>query len=139
MTFQTIPSAGQYGYIADALPQELPPNGWSFVQNIRFRDGYAERFNGSGQVFTTPSVTPYFITPYRVGTSKYWVHAGLANVYVDDGTTRTNLTPVSPYTGGVDDRWTGGSASGVLVINNGVDQPQFWGGNVANKFANLTG
>jgi hypothetical protein len=139
VSFVTVPASGAVGYVSDALPQELPPNGWSYTQNIRFRDGYAERFLGSSQVFTTPSVTPYFITPYRSLNSKFWVHAGIARVYVDDGVTRTDLTPAAPYTGGVDDRWTGGSASGVLVINNGVDQPQFWAGNVAVKFANLTG
>lgn len=139
MSFVTVPASGQVGYVADALPQELPPNGWSYASNIRFRDGYAERFGGSAKVFNTPSVTPYFTTPYRSLNSKFWIHAGIARVYVDDGATRTDLTPAAPYTGAIDDRWTGGSASGVMVINNGVDQPQFWGGNVAVKFANLTG
>jgi hypothetical protein len=138
MTYKTIPSSGQFGYIADAAPQELPANAWSYARNIRFRDGYAERFAGSGQVFTTPSVTPYWIAPFRNGNSKFWIHAGIARVYVDDGTTRTDLTPASTYTGAIDDRWTGGSASGVMVINNGIDQPQFWAGNPAVKFANLT-
>ncbi|MDB5541981.1 MAG: hypothetical protein JWQ89_3708 [Devosia sp.] len=139
MTIQTIPAAGQFGFVADATPQELPPNAWSNAQNMRFRDGYAERFRGSSQIFTTPSVAPYYLTPYRSLNSKFWIHAGIARVYSDDGTTRTDLTPTTAYTGSVDDRWTGGSASGVLVINNGVDQPQFWGGDTAVKFANLTG
>jgi hypothetical protein len=139
MSVTTVPAAGQYGVIYDALPQELPVNAWSSVQNIRFRDGCAERFRGSAQVFTSPSVTPYFLTPYRALNSKFWIHAGIARVYCDDGATRTDLTPTTPYTGAVDDRWTGGSAQGVMVINNGVDQPQYWGGNVANDFANLTG
>lgn len=138
MTSKTIPAAGQYGVIEDAAPQELPDNGWSSASNFRFRNGYAERFRGDTQVFTTPAVTPYYITPYRNLSSKFWVHAGIARVYVDDGATRTDLTPTTPYTGNIDDRWTGGSASGVLVINNGVDQPQFWGGNVGTKFATLT-
>lgn len=138
MTITTVPASGQFGYIPDSLPQELPPNAWSNVTNVRFRNGYAERFRGNAQVFTTPSVTPYFIIPYRNANNKFWIHAGIARVYSDDGTTRTDLTPATPYTGAIDDRWTGGSASGVLVINNGIDQPQFWGGNTAVKFANLT-
>lgn len=138
MSITTVPAAGQYGAIYDALPQELPINAWSSVQNIRFRDGCAERFRGSAQVFTSPSVTPYYLTPYRSMNSKFWVHAGLARVYSDDGAVRTDLTPATPYAGAIDDRWSGGSAQGVLVINNGVDQPQFWGGNVATKFAPLT-
>lgn len=138
MTVTTVPSSGQFGYIADATPQELPANAFSFAQNMRFRNGYAERFRGSTQVFTAPSVTPYFITPYRVGSSKYWIHIGIASAFADDGATRTDITPASPFTGGIDDRWTGGSASGVLIANNGIDQPQFWGGNTGLNFANLT-
>ena len=138
VTSHTIPAAGQFGYLADAVPQELPENGWSYAQNFRFRNGYAERFRGETQVFTAPSVIPYWLTSFRNQTSKLWIHAGLNRVYVDDGSTRTDLTPVVPFTGNIDDRWTGGSASGVLVANNGVDMPQFWGGNPAVKLANLT-
>ena len=138
MSVTTVPAAGQYGYVADAAPQELPVNAWSGAKNFRFKGGYAERFLGESPVFTAPSVTPYYITPFRNLTSKFWVHAGVARVFVDDGASRTDLTPVTAYTGSIDDRWTGGSASGVLVINNGIDIPQFWGGNVATKFAPLT-
>ena len=139
MTVQTVPSAGQYGVIADAAPQELPDNAWSYSYNVRFRNGYAEQFRGETQIFTTPAVVPYWIASYRAGNSKYFVHAGIARVYVDDGATRTDLTPLTAFTGAIDNRWTGGSASGVMVINNGIDQPQFWGGNVATPFATLTG
>ena len=135
----TVPSAGEYGLIIDALPQELPVNGWSYAQNMRFRDGYAERFRGSSPVLTTPPVIPYWIAPYRNANSKFWIHAGVARVYSDDGSTQTDLTPTTAYAGAIDDRWTGGSAQGVMVINNGVDLPQFWAGNVATKFAPLTG
>jgi len=141
MTVVTVPSAGQFGYIPDAEPQELPPNAWSYAKNMRFKDGYAERFAGSATAFTTPAITPYFLMPFRNLNSKFWIYAGIASVYCDDGTTRTDLTRAAgatPYTGGVDDRWTGGSASGIAILNNGIDLPQFWAGNVANDFANLT-
>jgi hypothetical protein len=138
MTRVTIPSAGQYGVIGDAAPQELPPNAWSAATNMRFRDGYAERFKGSAAVFDAPAVVPYFVAPFAAGTARMWIHAGLARVYVDDGTTRTDLTPASPYTGAIDDKWTGGTLGGISIINNGVDLPQYWGGNIANKFAALT-
>lgn len=136
---QTIGNVGQFGFIPDAQVQELPPNGWSYAQNVRFRDGYAEKFGGSTQVLTTPAFVPYFITPFRNLTSKFWVYAGLTHIAVDDGATRTDVSPVSTPTGAIDDRWTGGSASGVMVLNNGKDQPVFWGGGVGTPFATLTG
>lgn len=45
---------------------------------------------------------------------------------------------VSNFTGTQDDRWTGGAFSGNLVLNNGVDLPQYWDGTAA-KLRNLTG
>ncbi len=94
---------------------------------MRFGLGYATRFGGMKQVFTTPAVTPYYVTSYQTATKKYIVHAGTAAVYVDDGTTRTNITGTAP-TGGVDDRWTGGTLNGVFTLNNGVDVPMYWAG-----------
>lgn len=138
MPIVTIPGSGQYGAMADQAPQELPINAWSRVRNMRFRDGYSERFGGHSPIFGAPTVTPYWLTPYTTPAARFWVHAGAARVFADDGTTRTDITPAAPFTGAQDDRWTGGSLNGVLVMNNGVDQPQFWGGNVANKLATLT-
>lgn len=132
----TTPASGQFGFIADAVAQELPVNAWSYAANVRFRDGYAERFSGSTQVLSTPLVTPYWISSYRNGNAKFWVYAGTAAAYVDDGATQTALG--TPFTGSADDRFTGGAASGVLVVNNGIDVPQFWGGDTGTPFANLT-
>lgn len=131
-----IAQAGAIGVNNDAPAQDLPPNGWSSASNIRFRDGNAERFPGQTTVFSAPSVTPYFIAPYQTATAKYWVHAGTAAVYVDDGTTRTNITGTAP-TGTSTDRWTGGTLGGVLVLNNGVDKPFYWAG--TGTLSTLTG
>lgn len=138
MAIITVPNAGAVGVLADQMPHELPINAWSTAQNMRFRDGYAERFGGMKTVFTAPSVTPYWLAPYVTTTARFWVHAGLTAVYVDDGTTRTDITGTAP-TGAIDDRWTGGSLNGVLVLNNEKDVPQYWGGNVASNLASLSG
>lgn len=134
----TVPNLGQYGVIADQVPQEIPVNAWSDAQNFRFRDGKAERFLGQRSIFTTPSIAPYYLAPYGTAAAKYWVYAGLSKVFVDDGTTRTEITGTAP-TGAIDDRWTGGTLNGVLVLNNKADQPQYWGGNVATDLLTLPG
>lgn len=138
MAIVKINNCGQ-GVNLDLMPEELPVGVWSACRNMRFRNGFAERFRGLTNIFSTPSVIPYWITPYGTATTRYWVHAGLAKVFVDDGTTQTEITPVSAPTGAIDDRWTGGVLNGVLVMNNGVDQPLYWAGNVANDLATLTG
>jgi hypothetical protein len=136
MPIQTIPALGQYGLVADQPPQELPDNAFSNVLNVRFRDGCAERFLGDLGIFSTPSVTPYYITPFGTVDKRYWVHCGLASVFADDGTTRTDITGAA-LTGGIDDRFTGGALSGILILNNGVDIPRYWAG--SGNTANLTG
>lgn len=126
------------GLNSDLTPEELGAGVWSDTQNMRFRNGYAERVRGSAAVFTTPSITPYFVTPYTTATARFWVYAGLTAVYADDGTTRTDITGTAP-TGAISDKWTGGSLNGVLLLNNGKDVPTFWGGDIALNLATLTG
>lgn len=118
---------GRVGVVNDAAQNDAPLNGWTIANNIRFRDGYAERIGGEQQIFTTTSVVPYFIAPFQTTTTSYWIHAGLTSVYADDGTTRTNITGTA-LTGTAGDRFTGGVLNGVFVLNNGVDVPQYWGG-----------
>lgn len=137
MPILTVPVSGQYGVILDQQTQELPVNAWSRAVNMRFKDGCAERIQGESQIFASTSVVPYYIDDYQNGNSRYFVHAGTAKVYVDDGTTRTNITPASDFTGAIDDRWTGGTLGGVLVMNNNKEAPVFWGG--TGVLAPLTG
>lgn len=128
MPINTVGPLGQYGINKDAEPQELPDNAWSDGANVRFRDGAMERMKGEQKIFDTPAVTPYWLQPFYQGTSINWIHAGTGAVYSDNGTTRTNITPASPPTGTLDDRWTGGVLNGVLVMSNGVNNPYSWGG-----------
>lgn len=137
MTIARVDNCG-LGLNSDLTPEELGNGVWSAVSNMRFSNGYAERFRGTVQVFATPSVTPYFLAPYATTSARFWVHAGLAAVYADDGTTRTDITGTAP-TGAIDNKWTGGALNGVFVLNNGVDKPMFWAGNTALNLATLTG
>ncbi len=135
--FQTIDNCGQ-GLNADLTPEELGNGVWTNVSNVRFNNGYAERFKGTQQVFDTPAVTPYFITPYTTATNRFWIHCGLNAVYADDGTIRTDITGTAP-TGAIDNRWTGGSINGVLILNNGKDLPMYWGGDTGTNLASIPG
>lgn len=138
MPIVTIPAAGQYGLIADQPPQECPDNSWTEVENVRFSGGCAERFSGHREVFDAPLVTPYHLAFYQVGDTRFVVHLGLAAAYADDGAARTNITG-SAFTGTAADRWTSAVLGGVLIVNNGVDVPQFWAGDTGLNFATLTG
>lgn len=125
----TIPTVGKYGIIADQPPHELPLNAWSSGKNMRFREQGAERFKGQRRLFDVSPTLPHWLAQYNQGGKRWWVHAGNNAIYADDGIApRLTITPTSAPTGGRDDRWTGGTLSGVLVANNGKDVPIYWGG-----------
>lgn len=136
MAWLPIPDLGK-GLNLDGTPEELALGVSTGGANMRYRAGYAERFRGMGAVYTTPLVAPYHIAHYTVGTSRFVVYAGLQKTYADDGTTQTDITNAN-NTGAIDNRYTGGIFNGIYVQNNGVDIPQYWGGNTANNLANLT-
>ena len=127
MARQTLSNLGSLGILADPPAHELPAQALSDGLNLRLRDGCAERITGETQVFDTPAVTPYWIGLYGTASTRYVIHAGVNAVYADDGVSRVNITGAAP-TGAVDNRWSGGALGGVLVLNNGVDKPQYWGG-----------
>lgn len=127
------------GWTPDAMPEDLPLGAWSSMLNCAFRDGYIERAPGAGQLFDAPSIIPYFVAPFRTASGLYWLHAGLTAIYVDDGSTRTDVSISGGYTGTISDRWTGGAFNGLFVLNNGVERPQVWNGSTASDFAVLSG
>ena len=132
----TVSDCGK-GTNSDQSSEELGDGVWSTSSNMRFENGYAARFRGMTASFTTPLVIPYFCAPYATTTKRFIVYAGLAAIYADDGTAQTDVTGTAP-TGTAADRWTGGALNGVMVLNNGVDKPMFWGGDTALNFATLT-
>ncbi len=133
-----IPALGQYGLIADQPAQELPINAWTDCLNVRFRGGSVERVAGHRQVFDAPTVEPLFVISYQIQGTRYWVHCGEDAIFADDGSTRTDITGTAP-TGTAADRWTGAVLNGVLLLNNGVDSPQYWAGDTASNCAALPG
>lgn len=138
MALITVKNVGQFGVVTDLPAHKLPVNAWSAASNMRFADGCAERFKGDAAIFSAPSVVPYYIAPYQIAGKRYWLHAGLSAVFADDGTTRTDITGTAP-TGAATDYWNGGVLNGVAVLNNGKDNPMFWGGDTALNLATLTG
>lgn len=133
----TVSECGK-GVNKDALSSELANGMWSDASNVRFRNGFAEKRKGYREVYTTPTATPYWLGMFGTSTARFLVQACTDSVFVDDGTTRTDITGTPP-TGSRDDRWSGFDFNGVLILNNGVDDPFYWNGNTATNLATLTG
>lgn len=143
MALAYLQKLGDVGVVPDAAPFELPEGGWSDGVNVRFRDGYAQRVLGRYAPFGSAAVAPrYLVTMKAASGGDQIVYLGLQKAYAVNGTTHTNITRQAlgddvDYTGGAPDRWVGGVLSGVLVATNGVDLPQYWGGDTGVRMANL--
>jgi hypothetical protein len=91
MPLVKIKDCGQ-GVNRDLLPSELDPGMFSDCKNARSRNGFAEKRKGVTAAYTTPTVAPYFLALYTTTTDRFAVQAGIGKVFVDDGTTRTEIT-----------------------------------------------
>lgn len=141
MTFP-INGAGEVGLITDILPSELAPNVWSDARNVRFRYGYVEKMLGYRQAFAATPVAPYFQLYHMQGANKFWIVAGLNDVYVWDVVSSgyTKITRLAgTYNASSDDVWVGFVFNSIPILHNPNDIPQFWGDpDLANPLQNLT-
>lgn len=136
------------GFHQDVAPNDCPavPVGagqpsfaWTGGANMRFRDGYAEKFLGHTQPNGAPTVTPYGVFFTNTASGLYEVYTGLAKIYAVTNTTHSNITRAAgDYTATTTDKWNGCTLSDILIVNNGVDDPQFWAGATGTPMAKLT-
>ena len=207
------------GVIKDLPAFELAANQWSDSLNMRFENGLAIRRGGIREGWTAPAVIPYALEAFNTTAgTRFIVEAGIAKVYVDDGTTQTEITRytdgkvissitrvgttatlttstahclstgntvsvfgavptgynvtgaitvtgantftytmaadpgssattvgqysynvTSNFSGAIDDKWTICVFNGILILNNPVDGPYYWNGDVTTRMRRLPG
>lgn len=115
------------GVVADDVSQEVAEQSATSALNVRFRDGFAWKTEGYTDVLTAPSAAALHIAPLQANGTNWWVHFTASGVAADNGATQSNITGTA-LTGGINDRFTSSTLGGVLVFNNQVDAPRYWGG-----------
>tara|TARA_R100001530_G_scaffold135816_1_gene114060 strand:+ start:103 stop:1647 length:1545 start_codon:yes stop_codon:yes gene_type:complete len=128
------------GVAKDINNLAIPAEFYSHVNNVRFGDGAAKKISGHDSVFTAPSVAPYFLINWTTGTNSYWFYAGAAKIYRTDGSTNTDFTRASggDYSLTATQNWVGIVYNGLVILNNGVDDPQCLANTGASAFTDLT-
>jgi len=127
MALIPVDNLGQVGIVKDIAPFQLPPNAWSDGNNIRVEHGAIIKSPGYSSVIATCPIDPYYITQLKAGSAAYWIVAGLAKIYVHNGTTWTDITRTSgDYSATAEENWMSTVIGGVLVMTNNVDDPQEW-------------
>ena len=137
MYLQITPT-GQTGLVADISPYELPRTAFSRVENVRFNNGYAEKFAGSSQVFTVPDgEVPLALFSAQVEDRLHWIYATHDSLYrIQSGLAEDVSAYAYDATGYV--RWNKAYLNGILVVNNANDVPQYWVvGDTGANFADL--
>ena len=114
----TIP---RFGVVPDPASESLPPEVWSQLHNIVFRD-HTQRVKGLAYTFGTPLFPPIWMQFGfdATGSVPVWMYAGTDGVGIFDGATHTDITPVDwlvPTE--LNNPFTGGSLNNVMVLNNG--------------------
>lgn len=137
----SIHNVGAVGINRDIPAHLLPPEAWSDGRNIRFSDNKVVKFLGHSEVFDPPTVAPYWAMGVRGPSEFVWIYGGLAKVYMRDTSAHTDITRTvgGDYSMDDDQLWHGGLLGGIPILNNGVDDPQFWATiSSGTKLADLT-
>lgn len=142
MPIVEIDNLAASGLVKDVPSYQLAPEVLSSCLNARYVDTGIERMKGWSSTFGTPTIAPSFAIAVKSSAgSTYWVYASLTKGAVWDGTSHTDITRTvgGDYSAGASENWNGFIFNGVPIINNGVDDPQFWATlSPATKLADLT-
>ena len=131
MALIPIDNVGEHGVIKDIHAWQLPNNAWTDGNNVRSEHGAIQKIPGYKETMASCPVAPYHVVNLVAGSASYWIVGGLTKIYVHNGSAWTNITR---QTGGSDvnysatarEGWTSTVLGGVLIMTNGVDDPQFW-------------
>jgi hypothetical protein len=127
MTRVPVSALGKYGLVKDMYEQDIPPNAWSSVKNVRFDERGASSFPGHKKLYNEMLTSPVWIKQMPPTSLPRWVYASLTQAYVVENEVHSLLTRVSgPYAGSVSERWQGNLFHGLGIFNNTVDVPQLW-------------
>ena len=127
MALINIDNLGELGIVKDIPSYQLPQNAWSDGNNVRTLDNAIKKVDGYQEIISSCPIVPYFVFPLESGANYFWIAAGLASVYVHDGSSWTDITRTSGgYSATAVKNWTACVVGGVLILDNGVDDPQEW-------------
>jgi hypothetical protein len=126
------------GIITDIPAVELGPEVWSGGVNIVMQDDAAKLAAGYRVMNGTRLYRPDFLLPNQQPSVYYWMYAGSEGIGVYSGQTDTDITPAI-YTGAGVGVWTGANLNNLPILNNGVENPFYWDGNIANRMLPMPG
>lgn len=133
-----IDNVAEYGLNKDTTDYRQKPEEWTDLINIRPVSNKLSRLMGHEVTFGTPAQAPAHWFPIVTGAAHWWIWMSLAKAYVWDGTTHTEITPAAGnFSTSKAADWQATNLGGIPIINNGVQNPQYWTLNTSDDFATL--
>lgn len=126
------------GIIKDIPAVELGPESWSDGSNMVMQDGAAKLAAGYRTMAGTRLFIPSYIVANQQPSVYYWIYAGPGGIAAFDGNIDYDITPAI-FNGAAAGFWTGSNLNNLLMLNNGLDDPMYWGGNPANPMLPMPG
>lgn len=124
--------------IQDTPAEFLPPEAWTTVRNMRYRDGVAERTKAAVDLDIDGDPLTQQVFGYKqYNGGQYLLLAGDDNVQITDGSTTTDITSAS-VPSAVLNQWTYTNFNGVPILNEGTVRPQALTTIPAGPLINLT-
>lgn len=139
MPILPIRNLGQIGVVTDVNSYDLPVNGISKANNVRFEDGKVKRANVFRSVLNTTQTTPVFPFTFEVpgNYDKIGMAARDGTVYFYQNGTQDNVTEGTWVASSLDTPWTYTYLQGIGYLNRSDRVPWFYT-NASTDFAKLT-
>lgn len=132
----SVPVIGKNGLIQDAPIGDLPPDVFTYSENVRFRDGMAELMYGHSELSDNgvSGFSPTHLVYNKDALDAHWLMFGDTKAYTSNQgvASWSDVTRASgdySTTGGgfkTADRWVSTVLSGLVVATNNLDVPQAW-------------
>lgn len=116
----------------------IPPEALTQAMNMRAVSDGIERIGGQLAIFGTPNIAPHFAMSVQSPAATFWLYTGSTlgldpagppiKASVFNGTTHTDITRTTGgnYNATETRQWNGTLLGGIPILNNGVDDPQYW-------------
>lgn len=145
MPVTKVRALGGRGVVTDIPAVDLPMDAFSDARNVRFVANRAEKMGGYfPSLKNGPDKTPALGITQEPNSANI-IYGTAENVFRVQGVNhiKINANAHPTYQASPEDQWSFCTLSGVLVMNNGVDNPQGWqpnlGINVDEKLVDLPG
>lgn len=139
MPILPIRNLGQIGVVSDINSYDLPPNGISNANNVRFDDGKIKRTNVFRSVLATTATTPVFTFTQQVanGFDKIGIADRNGKVWFYQTATEDEVTESTWSSSNSDESFTFTYLQGIGYLNRSDRVPWYFGGSMTD-FAKLT-